>query len=70
MSNKSWSFRKIKGLLVKNGYEDELLLEKVHTIIGLVDNLCHEIIYHKHKDINYDAMTNITINIIKNLFKK
>ncbi|MBR2710947.1 MAG: TetR/AcrR family transcriptional regulator [Bacilli bacterium] len=61
---------KIKGLLVKNGYEDEQLLEKVHIIIGLIDNLCHEIIYHKHKNINYDVMTNITIDIIKNLFKK
>ena len=62
--------KKIKNLLVKNGYEEEQLLEKVHIIIGLIDNLCHEIIYHKHKNINYDAMTNITINIIKNLFKK
>ena len=61
---------KIKGLLVKNGYEDEQLLEKVHIIIGIIDNLCHEIIYHKHKNINYDDMTNITIDIIKNLFKK
>ena len=61
---------RIKNLLVKNGYEEEQLLEKVHIIIGLIDNLCHEIIYHKHKDINYDSMTNITINIIKNLFKK
>lgn len=61
---------KIKDLLVKNGYEDEHLLEIVHIIIGLIDNLCHEIIYHKHKNINYDAMTNITIDIIKNLFKK
>lgn len=61
---------KIKNLLVKNGYEEEQLLEKVHIIIGLIDNLCHEIIYHKHKNINYDAMTNITIDIIKNIFKK
>lgn len=62
--------KKIKNLLVKNGYEEEQLLEKVHIIIGLIDNLCHEIIYHKHKNINYDAMTNITIDIIRNLFKK
>lgn len=61
---------KIKNLLVKNGYEEKQLLEKVHIIIGLIDNLCHEIIYHKHRNINYDAMTNITINMIKNLFKK
>jgi len=61
---------KIKNLLVKNGYEEKQLLEKVHIIIGLIDNLCHEIIYHKHKNINYDAMTNITIDMIKNLFKK
>ena len=61
---------KIKTLLIKNGFEEEHLLEKVHLIIGLIDNLCHEVIYHKHKNINYDVMTTITINIIKNLFKK
>ncbi len=61
---------KIKTLLIKNGFEEEYLLEKVHLIIGLIDNLCHEVIYHKHKNINYDVMTTITINIIKNLFKK
>ena len=60
---------KIKNLLVKNGFEEEQLLEKVHLIIGLVDNLCHEVIYHKHKGINYDVMTALTINMIKSLFK-
>ena len=60
---------KIKNLLVKNGFEEEQLLEKVHLIIGLIDNLCHEVIYHKHKSINYDVMTALTINMIKNLFK-
>lgn len=61
---------KIKNLLVKNGFPEVDLLEKVHLIIGLIDNLCHEVIYHKHISINYDVMTSITINIIKNLFKK
>ena len=60
---------KIKKLLVKNGFQEEQLLEKVHLIIGLIDNLCHEVIYHKHKSINYDIMTALTINMIKNLFK-
>ena len=61
---------KIKNLLVKNGYEEENLLEKVHLIIGLIDNLCHEVIYHKHQSINYEVMITLTINLIKNLFKK
>lgn len=60
----------IKNMLIKNNYKDEYLDEKVHIMMGLIDNLCHEIIYHKHENMNYDVMTNIVINNIKTLFNK
>jgi len=59
----------IKKTLVNNNFKDENLYEKVHIMIGLIDNLCHEIIYHKHNDMNYEIMTNLVIDNIKNLFK-
>ena len=59
----------LKDILLKNGFKDDMLFEKVHITIGLIDNLCHEIIYHKHDDMNYDNMTDIVIYTIKNLFK-
>ena len=60
----------LRNILLNNGFNDNNLYEKVHIMIGLIDNLCHEIIYHKHSDMNYDEMTNIIIECIKNLFKK
>lgn len=39
-------------------------------MIGLIDNLCHETIYHKHNDMDYNLMTELVIENIKNLFKK
>ena len=60
----------IKKILLENDFKDDNLYEKVHIMIGLIDNLCHEIIYHKHNDMNYDIMTNLVIDTIKNLFKK
>ncbi len=59
----------IKEILINNGFKDENLYERVHIMIGLIDNLCHEIIYHKHNDMDYNAMTNLVIDDIKNLFK-
>ena len=59
----------IKELLLNNNFKDDNLYEKVHIMIGLIDNLCHEVIYHKHNDMNYDLMTNLVIDNIKNLFK-
>lgn len=59
---------KIKNVLIKNHFKNDQLNEKVHIMIGLIDNLCHEVVYHKHKNINYDDMTNITIKNIKYLF--
>lgn len=60
----------LKDLLIKSGIKDDNLCEKVHIMIGMIDNLCHEIIYHKHTKMNYDIMTDIVIENIKNLFKK
>ena len=59
----------LKDILLNNGFNDKNLYEKVHVMMGLIDNLCHEIIYHKHDDMNYDVMTNLVIDSIKNLFK-
>ena len=60
---------KIAEILEKNGYNYNNLIEKVHIIIGMIDTLCHEVIYHKHKDLNYNIMTNIVIESIVNILK-
>jgi hypothetical protein len=59
----------IKYLLIKNNFKDNNLNEKVHVMIGMIDNLCHEVIYHKHKNMDYEKMTDIVIENIINLFK-
>ena len=59
----------IKKILLENNFKDNNLNEKVHIMISLIDNLCHEITFHKHSNMDYDIMTSIVINSIKNLFK-
>lgn len=59
----------IVKLLQKNGFNSKNLKEKVHIVIGLIDNICHEVVYHKHNDLNYDIMTNIVVNEIINILK-
>ena len=59
----------IVTILNKNNIITENLYEKVHIIIGIVENLCHEIVYHKHKTINYDIMKKEVIKIIENILK-
>ena len=56
------------NLLDKN-INKEGLKEKVHVIIGLIDNLCHEVSYHKHSELDYNKMTDIVINTILNITK-
>ena len=60
----------IVELLKKNGFDYKDLLERVHIIIGLIDNICHEIVYHKHKNIDYDIMTDIVVNEIVHILTK
>lgn len=61
---------KIYDLLVNNGFNKNNLMEKSHISIGLIDNLCHEIVYHKHSELNYEVMTNICINTIIYILNK
>ena len=58
---------KISNILVESGFSSENIREKVHVIIGIVDNYCHEVVYHKHDSIDYDVMKKQIITIIKDL---
>lgn len=61
---------KIYDLLINNGFNKNNLMEKSHISIGLIDNLCHEIVYHKHSELNYEVMTNICIDTIIYILNK
>lgn len=43
--------------------------EKIHIAVGLIENLCHEVVYHKHHKINYEIMEDEVIKIVVNLLK-
>ena len=58
---------KFAEILSQNGFDSEALHEKVHIALGLIDNLCHEIIYHKHEKMNYNKMIEIVVTTIINL---
>ncbi len=60
---------KIVSLLENNEITTNHLKEKVHIIIGVIDNLCHEIVYHKHEQLNYDIMKKEVINLITSMLK-
>ncbi|MBQ2938683.1 MAG: TetR/AcrR family transcriptional regulator [Clostridia bacterium] len=60
---------KIVEILKYNNIELENAVEKIHIIIGIIENLCHEIVYHKHDKINYDIMKNEVIEIVVRLLK-
>ena len=44
-------------------------LEKIHIILNLVDQLCHEMAYHKHTEINYEIMKDEVIKLILSILK-
>lgn len=59
--------KNISKILLDNGFDSKHLDEKVHIAIHLIDDLCHEIVYHKHKDLDYNVMINLVIYSISNL---
>lgn len=61
--------KKIVEVLEKNKIDSNKLIERVHIIIGIVENYCHEIVYHKHTSLNYNFMKQEVINVITNILK-
>lgn len=58
---------KICSLLKKNNIIISNDLEKVHIIIVIVDNYCHDVVYHKHDLIDYKILKEGVINTIKSI---
>ena len=56
--------KKVSNILLNSGFSNTNILEKVHIAIGIIDNYCHEVVYHKHKDLNYDIMKENILDII------
>ena len=56
-------------LFDKNNLKIDCAYEKAHLIITWIDDLCHEIVYHGHDNIDYDKMKEIVINAIVELLK-
>lgn len=62
--------KKIVEVLNMNGFNSTNLLENVHIIIGIVENYCHEVVYHKHDAINYEVMKEEVIKIVCNILNQ
>ena len=60
---------KIVQILEYNNIVFDNPIEKIHIVIGITENLCHEVVYHKHNRINYEVMENEAINLIMILLK-
>ena len=61
--------KKIDTILKRNNIYTNNSIEKIHIVIGIVDNLCHEIVYHHHDEINYGVMKNEVIKLILYILK-
>ncbi len=58
---------KISTILVNSGFNNDNIKEKVHVIVGIIENFCHEVVYHKHKSLDYNVMKKQILNIIINV---
>lgn len=56
--------KKMSELLIKHGYYTDYMEEKIHMIYSLMDQLSHEIVYHKHSELNYEVMKKIVLKQI------
>lgn len=56
--------KRISTILINNGFKKDNINEKVHLIMGILDNYCHEKVYHKHDILDYEIMEKEVIKLI------
>lgn len=59
---------KIENVFKKNNLN--ISKENIHIAHGIIDNFCHEVVYHKHEELNYDLMKEKVIDIVYDLLSK
>jgi len=57
----------IEKIFKKCEFDVQYSKEKIHLMMHLIEDLCHELVYHKHSEINYDIMKSITIETVINI---
>lgn len=58
---------KFLKIFVKNNIK--ISKENIHLAYGIVDNFCHEVVYHKHEELDYELMKKSVIKIVVSLIK-
>lgn len=56
--------KRISTILINNGFKKDNINEKVHLIMGILDNYCHEKVYHRHDILDYEVMEKEVIKLI------
>ncbi len=60
---------KIAEILEVHGHNPVHLKERVHIATSLGENFCHEVVYHKHEEIDYNVMKEEVIKLITDLLR-
>lgn len=60
---------KIAKILKDKGHNPEHLKERVHIAISAGEYFCHEVVYHKHAEIDYNVMKEEVIKLITDLLR-
>lgn len=60
---------KIVKVLESNNIAMKNATEKIHIAVGIIENFCHEVVYHKHHKIDYEIMEKEVIKMVANLLK-
>lgn len=68
-SNELNTTKQIVKVLEENGIFIDDAIEKVHIVLNMVDQYCHEVVYHQHEEINYDIMKKEVVNLILSILK-
>jgi len=68
-SNELNTTKQIVKILEQNGIRIDNAMEKVHIGLNVIDQYCHEVVYHKHEGIDYEVMKKDVVEMILSILK-
>ena len=62
--------REIEKFLNAHNLHFDDAIVRVHLAYNIVENLCHEFVYHRHESIDYAKMIDLTTKILLSIFNQ
>lgn len=55
---------RLVAILQAKGVQDPHVAEKLHIVLNMIEDVCHEIVFHQHDNLDYEFMKQTVVDMV------